>query len=59
MGNIGNTVPIIVDITACRRLTDVRLDDLYLYTDSDEIPKPELLQFLRLYDGLPHLLSFR
>ena len=51
-------------------------DDLFLYTDSDELPRPEVfsnslkialdevhlfcqvLLFLKLYDGLPHLVSF-
>merc|ERR1711962_1848936 len=40
-----------------RRLTEVRLDDIFLYTDSDEIPRTEYLTFLKLYDGLPHLVS--
>ena len=34
-----------------RRLTEVRLDDLYIYNDSDEIPRAELLLFLKLHDG--------
>ena len=34
-----------------RRLTEVRLDDLFIYNDSDEIPRAELLLFLKLHDG--------
>ena len=41
-----------------KRLTDVRLDDLFIYTDTDEIQKPEILTFLKLYDGVPHIVSF-
>ena len=41
-----------------KMLTDVRLDDLFIYTDSDEITKPEILTFLKLYDGIPHIISF-
>ena len=40
-----------------RRLSDIRLDDIYVYNDSDEIPRAELLLFLKLYDGFPHQLS--
>jgi len=39
-------------------LTDVRLDDLFILTDSDEIQKPEILTFLKLYDGVPHIVAF-
>ena len=40
-----------------QRLSEVRLDDIYVYNDSDEIPRAELLLFLKLYDGFPHQLS--
>jgi len=40
------------------RLDHLQPDDLFLYTDSDELPRPEVLLFLKLYDGLPHLVSF-
>ena len=40
-----------------KHVTDIRLDDLYVYNDSDEIPKAELLLFLKLYDGIPHQVS--
>jgi hypothetical protein len=38
-------------------LSGLRPDDLFLYTDSDELPRPELLAFLKLYDGLPHIVA--
>ena len=28
-----------------------------MYTDSDELPRPEVLTFLKLYDGLPHITA--
>ena len=40
-----------------RRITDVRLDDLYVFTDGDEIPKSEVLLFLKIYDGIPQLVA--
>ena len=40
-----------------KRITDVRLDDLYVFTDGDEIPKLEILLFLKIYDGIPQLVA--
>ena len=47
-----------LSVEGLKMLTDVRLDDLFIYTDSDEIQKPEILTFLKLYDGIPHVVSF-
>ena len=30
-----------------------------MYTDGDELPRPELLQFLKLYDGYPQPIAFK
>ena len=30
-----------------KRITDIRLDDLYVFSDGDEIPKLEILLFLK------------
>lgn len=35
------------------RVTGLRDDDLVFYTDSDEIPKREVMLFLKLHDGYP------
>ena len=40
-----------------KRVTDVRLDDLFIFTDGDEIPKFEVLLFLKLHDGIPQLVG--
>ena len=40
-----------------KRITDVRLDDLYVFSDGDEIPKSEILLFLKIYDGIPQLVA--
>ena len=40
-----------------KRITEVRLDDLYVFTDGDEIPKLEILLFLKIYDGIPQLVA--
>ena len=41
------------------QLIDVREDDLFLYTDGDELPRPEILQFFKLYDGWPQPVAFQ
>ena len=41
------------------QLNDVREDDLFLYTDGDELPRPEILQFFKLYDGWPQPVAFQ
>ena len=41
-----------------KSLTDLKDDDLFMYTDGDELPRPELLQFLKLYDGYPQPIAF-
>ena len=41
------------------QLIDVREDDLFLYTDGDELPKPEILQFFKLYEGWPQPVAFQ
>jgi len=41
-----------------KSLTDLKEDDLFMYTDGDELPRPELLQFLKLYDGYPQPIAF-
>jgi len=40
------------------QLKDVREDDLFIYTDGDELPRPEILQFFKLYDGWPQPVAF-
>ena len=40
-----------------KRITDIRLDDLYVFSDGDEIPKLEILLFLKIYDGIPQLVA--
>lgn len=42
-----------------RQLNDVRLDDLFMYTDGDELPRPELLTFLKWYDGWSQPVAFK
>ena len=41
------------------QLIDVREDDLFLYTDGDELPRPEILQFFKLYDGWSQPVAFQ
>merc|ERR1712223_698519 len=41
------------------QLIDVREDDLFLYTDGDELPKPEILQFFNQYEGWPQPVAFK
>ena len=41
------------------QLMDVREDDLFLYTDGDELPRPDILQFFKLYDGWPQPVAFQ
>lgn len=45
---------------ALARLRNLREDDLLLCFDADETPNPDVLSFLRLYDGMgqPPILSF-
>ena len=38
---------------------DLKPDDLFMYTDGDELPRPEILQFLKLYDGYPQPIAFK
>ena len=40
-----------------KRLSEVKLDDLFIYNDSDEIPKADILLFLKLHDGFPHQIA--
>ena len=35
------------------RIGGMRDDDLFLLTDSDEIPNPDVIEFLKLHDGYP------
>ncbi len=37
----------------------LREDDLFMYSDGDELPRPELLLFLKLYDGWPQPVAFK
>lgn len=39
-------------------MMNLKEDDLWLYSDGDELPRPELLQFFKLYDGWPQPVSF-
>ena len=39
-------------------LDDLQPDDLFLYTDGDELPRPELLQFFKLHDHWPQPVAF-
>ena len=43
------------------RIQDIRSDDIFLLLDADEIPSPQVLLFLKLYDGYPEpvALTFR
>lgn len=41
------------------QLLDVQKDDLFLYTDGDELPEPEILQFFKLYEGWPQPVAFQ
>jgi beta-1,4-mannosyl-glycoprotein beta-1,4-N-acetylglucosaminyltransferase len=41
------------------QLVGVSNDDLFMYTDGDELPRPDLLQFLKLYDGWPQPVAFK
>ena len=40
------------------RVTNTRPDDLFIYTDADELPSRDALQFLRLHDGYPEPFGF-
>ena len=39
-------------------LDDLQPDDLFLYTDGDELPRPGLLQFFKLHDHWPQPVAF-
>lgn len=41
------------------QLMDVQKDDLFIYTDGDELPSPEILQFFKLYQGWPQPVAFQ
>ena len=41
------------------RLKNYREDDLWIYTDNDELIHPELLTFLKLYDGYSEPVAFQ
>lgn len=41
------------------QLRDIGDDDIFLYTDGDELPRPELLRFLKLYDNWPQPVAFK
>jgi hypothetical protein len=34
-------------------------DDIFIYNDGDEILRNELLAFVKLYEGIPHLIAVR
>ncbi len=42
-----------------KHLLDLRDDDLFMYTDGDELPRPEVLQFFKLYEGWPQPVAFQ
>ena len=39
-------------------MVNLQEDDLWLYSDGDELPRPELLQFFKLHDGWPQPVAF-
>ena len=41
-----------------RRLTDLRPDDMFVYSDPEELIRPEILLFLKLYDGYTEPITF-
>ena len=42
-----------------RRLTDLRPDDVFVYSDPEELIRPEVLLFLKLYNGYTEPVSFQ
>ena len=42
-----------------RRLTDLRPDDMFVYSDPEELIRPEILLFLKLYDGFTEPITFQ
>ena len=42
-----------------RRLTDLRPDDLFVYSEPEELIRPEILLFLKLYDGYTEPITFQ
>ena len=42
-----------------RRLTDLRPDDIFVYSEPEELIRPEILRFLKLYDGYTEPITFQ
>ena len=42
-----------------RRLTDLRPDDIFVYSEPEELIRPEILLFLKLYNGYTEPIAFR
>ena len=42
-----------------RHVTDVRLDDMFIVTDSQVLIKANILNFFKFYDGVPEVISFK
>ena len=42
-----------------RRLTDLRPDDIFVYSEPEELIRPEILLFLKLYNGYSEPVSFK
>ncbi len=45
--------------SALDSVSDLADDDLFMYSDGDELPRPELLQFLKLYDNFSLPVAFK
>ena len=41
-----------------RRLSGLRPDDIFVYSDAEDLVRPEILQFLKLYDGYDEPVAF-
>ena len=54
-----DTIMYVFKFKGLMQLIDVREDDLFLYTDGDELPRPEILQFFKLYDGWSQPVAFQ
>ena len=39
-------------------MVNLQEDDLWLYSDGDELPRPEMLHFFKLHDGWPQPVAF-
>lgn len=42
-----------------RLLSDVRLDDMFLVSDTDVLPRTSILHFLKFYSGFPSLIALK